>query len=98
MTDWAEVFKLGWKQRDAHIERAIRTVLQTQSGAVTTSTLVALMAPNDVAARPLLAKRLVTMAPYLAPLARHDGPEFNMCGRTMRRWNWYGQQHFRSEP
>jgi hypothetical protein len=92
MIAWEQVFKLPWKARDAQIEAAIRFVLKDRTGVLSTKELVLALSPIDETYRQQLMGRLGIMAPYLAPLVRHDGEEFVRFGRKMRRWNWYGQK------
>lgn len=94
MIAWEQVFKLNWKARDAQIEAGIRFILKDQPAnkAFSAKELVLTLSPVDEAYRKRLFARLGVMAPYLAPLARHDGEEFERFGRKMRRWNWYGQK------
>lgn len=97
---WEQVFKLPWRTRDAQIEAAVRAVLKEYppDKAFSASELAVMLSPTDTAYRGPLMARLGTMAPYLAPLVRHDGPEFVRFGRKMRRWNWYGQKERTNEP
>jgi hypothetical protein len=90
MTDWERIFDLTWRQRDANIEMVVRKFLADKNTRFTTRELSeALDEGQGFAVR--LKARLLVMAPYLEPFARHDGEEFKKFGRTMRRWNWYGQ-------
>lgn len=88
--NWNQIFELPWRQRDARIETAVRQFLADKSEVFTTFTLAMRLADGQDCA-PRIMSRLSVMAPYLAPFARHDGEEFKKFGRTMRRWNWYGQ-------
>lgn len=106
--DWMAVSKLPWRQRNAHVERAVRTYLADKRyrgvnmGSIELAyALLGYDTAHD--GRPLpsslegknaakLATLLTKMAPYMGPLATHDGEAIRHFGKLGRRWRWHGQR------
>lgn len=106
LLDWPTVSKLPWRQRNAHIERAVRTLLCGDWRGVTCSTMdlarkllghdtshdgVPAKGSPEHELATTLARTLAKMAPYMGALATHDGEEIFRYGRKWRRWQWRGQ-------
>ena len=93
--DWAGVKGLPWRQRNAAIEAALRACLgRMKAGAVmSTFDLAGIMDPALTKAdRGKLAQLLSRMAPYVEPLATHDGETIIRYGRRWKRWQWHEQR------
>ena len=91
MRNWAQVFELSWRQRDAEIEAELRSQLSQRDGVFATKELANFLDAGQGFEAKIMS-RLSVMAPYLSPFAAHDGEEFKKYGKTMKRWNWYGQK------
>ena len=94
--NWAQAKALPWRQRNASVEAATRaclgrlpqgTVLSTWDLAVK---LLPLKAELEDARK--LSQLLSRMAPYVEPLATHDGETIIRYGRRWKRWQWHEQR------
>jgi hypothetical protein len=92
--NWAQAKALPWRQRNASVEAATRACLGRLPATSTLSTwdMAALLDPLILKEdRAKLAQILARMAPYLEPLASHDGAAIIRYGRRWKRWQWHGQ-------
>lgn len=101
--DWPVVSALPWRQRNAHVECAIRTYLAAKlpDFVISSMNLAQQLCPFDTCPGwygitygtgiAELAQTLAKMAPYMGPLATHDGEVIYRYGRQWRRWQWHGQ-------
>lgn len=98
--NWGNVKAMPWRQRNASVEVALKIFLGQMPATLTFSTmeLAARLVGAEIAEdkRPdetaaAVAKLLSRMAPYMAPLASHDGETIIRYGRKRRRWRWHGQ-------
>ena len=91
---WDNVKDVPWRTRNAAVERALKLHLGQKPSHVVLSSyeLAAELDPTlDKQATGKLAQLLARMAPFMEPLATHDGAMIYRYGRAWRRWQWHGQ-------
>jgi hypothetical protein len=93
--NWLQAKALPWRQRNAAVEAATRTYLgRVPEGTVlSTWDLAAKLLPfkAELEDARRLSQLLSRMAPYVKPLATHDGETIVRYGRRWKRWQWHGQ-------
>lgn len=86
--DWEHAKQLPWRQRNAAVEAALRYFL-SRCEPRTVAPLSTMELAEKLGGDSKLAQLLTRLAPYLSPLARHDGETIMRYGRRWKRWQWY---------
>lgn len=95
MIEWLKVAALPWRQRNAEVERALREFLADEAGTFATFDLACRLWPQglqpaNASQVTKLAQLLTRLAPYMGPLATHDGETITRYRKRWRRWRWHG--------
>lgn len=104
--DYERAKALGWKERNAEIQRCARSYLAAMPATappISTMMLAQAICPQAVNGPKVrgvssvpqawanISQTLARMAPHMSPFATHDGKTVTRYKRQWKRWQWRGQ-------